>query len=260
MKKNVSMIFELLIILVLVGCTAPSETIANAVKATMDAQPTEIPTTTITLTPTQELTSTTVPTPSPTPDLRVVMVKPRDFVLEKADLPKTADYILPNELWSSPVTNEEIIQEKGIEEGNIYLSKTGRVTGWEQYFLRRNKGVGAEYPYEIGSIVVQYKTEEGAKYPFEEISKDPFVEKIDVPSKDLAFIKEETYTGKTNTFFEGYEVDEISLNLHHRNFLITVRILGYHDANQVSKDLAVDLAMKSVEKIDKVELFPSWVE
>jgi hypothetical protein len=261
MKKIVSVILGMFSILFFVSCAPSSEQIAKAVKATLDAKPTEIPTAAIILTPTTAPTSTIAPTPSPTPDTRVVMKKPREFVLEKADLPKAADYILPNELWSSPRTNEEVIQVRGNDEGNKYLSKTGRVTGWEQYFVRRNKGIGAEFPYVLGSVVIQFKTVDGAKYPIiEEDSKDPTKKIIEIPSGDLADILEKTFTGETNTFFEGREVDEIYLTVQHRNFLIVVDIQGFHDANQVSKELAIDLAMKIVEKIDNSELDPSWLE
>jgi hypothetical protein len=261
MKKIFSIILGFFYILLFVSCAPSSEQIANAVKATIDARPSEIPTAAIIITPTTSPTSTTVPIPSPTPDMRVVMEKPREFVLEKEDLPKAADYILPNDLWSSPRSNEEILQVRGIEKGNIYLAKTGRVTGWEQYFVRRNKGVGAEYPYELGSTVIQYKTAEGAKYTINEgASEDPTIKMIEVPSGGLADILETTFTGETNTFFEGREVDEIFLSVQHRNFLIQVDIMGFHDANQISKELAIDLAMKIVEKIDNAELFPNWLE
>jgi hypothetical protein len=236
------------------------------------SSPTSIPTSIPTFTPiptqtpyptyTPQATQTFTPQPTKTVpiDTRIVDDNPRNFILTKADLPKAADYIIPNELWSSPLTNDEVIQYLGVDEGTKYLKNSGRVTGWEAGLKRRSKGVGAEYPYELVFTIHQFKTIEGAKYPFLQILPDQGFQKISLPSEDLAMIHESTYEGEENTFFAGYTVDTLNLDVQHRNMLVEISLAGFEGTGQVTQDFAIDMAMKIISKIDEAELHPEWVE
>ncbi len=52
----------------------------------------------------------------------------------------------------------------------------------------------------------------------------------------------------------------MTLALAHRNFLIEINLFGDHGVNGVTKELAIDLAMKVVEKIENEELLETWTE
>ena len=266
MKKIVSVILGLLSILIFVSCAPSSEQIANAVKATIDAQPTEIPTAAIILTPTTAPTSTLVPTPSPTPDTRIAIAEPRKLVLTKADLPKEGDYITPNETWSSPSTNDEIIQWRGVDEGSKYLSKSGRVTGWQIGFMRRSKGVGAQYPMEIDGDVIQYKTAAGARFVLQDTldnnkTNSTDFKSFDLPNGDMAIVyKIPPFTSNPDASLAGTELEGYRVLIQHRNYVIDVTIFGIEGSNQVSRDFALEMAMKSIDKIDQADLSPSWPE
>jgi hypothetical protein len=263
MKKIISVILGLICILIFVSCAPSSEQIANAVKATIDAQPTEIPTAAIILTPTTAPTSTIVPTPSPIPDTRIAIAEPRKLVLTKADLPKEGDYIIPNETWSSPTTNNEIIQWRGTDEGSKYLSISGRVVGWSTGFLRRTKGVGAQYPIEIDGDVIQYKSAAGARFVLQDNldNNSTDYKSFDMPNGDMAIVyKIPPFTSNPDASLAGTELEGYEVLIQHRNYVIDVTIFGIEGSNQVSRDFAVEMAMKSIDKIDQADLYPSWPE
>jgi len=246
--------------LMLIGCTPSESAIETAIAETSVFQTSVAPTETYlppTFTP---LPPTDTPTPAPTPDTRVVIQKPKYLILTKDDLPKEGKYIIPNETWSSPRTNDEVIQERGVEEGNLYLSKTGRVGGWEIAYAKPTKGTGPQSPLEIDSTVIQYKTLDGPDFVIEEdLSEDSYTQ-IDVPTGGKAAYFEDTFTSTEGTFIGPLEVDAIYLDVAHRNFLIQIYLYGTHGANQISKELAIDLAMKVVEKIENEKLYENWIE
>lgn len=266
MKQIVSVILGMFSILIFVSCAPSSEQIANAVKTTLEAKPTEIPTAAVILTPTTVPTSTIAPTPSPTPDTRIAIAEPRKLVLTKADLPKEGDYIIPNELWSSPTTNDEIIQWRGEDEGSKYLSLSGRVVGWSIGFRRRTKGVGAQYPMEIDGDVIQYKSAEGARFVLQDHldnnkTNSTDYKSFDMPNGDMAIVyKIPPFTSNPDASLAGTELEGYKVLIQHRNYVIDVTIFGIEGSNQVSREFAVEIAMKSIEKIDQAELYPSWPE
>ncbi len=156
--------YALLFIVVLFGsgCQPSDTAIQTAMAQTQAANPTSTftpipPTETPTTTPTETPTIT----PSPTPDLRVIQLDPKDFLLQKSDLPLDAKYYLPNETWISPHHNEEIIGGWGVEEGRAYIAETGRIDGWWVAYKRGADTVIA--PEEIYDNVILYKTIAGAQ-------------------------------------------------------------------------------------------------
>ena len=172
--------YLLAMVIVLAACTpsAPSDqSIQTAIAQTEASQPKASETTTPTKTPepsststetraptttfTPEPTSTPTSTPSPTPDLRVIDADPKDFLLERSDLPEEARYYLPNAGWISPHRNSEVVSGWGVDEGREYLEKTGRIDGWWVWYKRGTITVIA--PEEIYDNIVIYQSIEGAQ-------------------------------------------------------------------------------------------------
>ncbi len=170
--------FLLIVVLFVSGCQ-PSETaIQTAIAQTQAANPTSTftpipPTETPTETPTVTPTETPTITPSPTPDLRVIQLDPKDFLLQKSDLPLDAKYYLPNELWIGPLHNEQIVSAWTVEKGREYLAETGRLDGWWIAFDRGSNTVIA--PQNMYDNVIMYKTAEGAQIVITKFD-DRFVE------------------------------------------------------------------------------------
>lgn len=170
MKKSIILVFSFMIIFGLIGCAPSDQAIQEALAKTQSAMPnntnqpdptatsTQEPSPTATLTPTS--TPTEVPTATPTPDLRVITIDSKEFLLAKDDLPVDAKYFLPNQTWISPHHNSEIISGWGNEEGLAYLDKTGRIDGW---WVAYKKGVNTvRAPQEAYHNIIQYRSAEGA--------------------------------------------------------------------------------------------------
>ena len=224
--------------------------------------PTSIPTQTPAPTSTPPPTPTFTPQPTPTVpvDTRIVDDKPRNFILTKYDLPKSADYIIPNSGWSSPYSNTEVSLELGGEEGKKFLSDSGRVTGWEEGFRRRSEGVGAKYPYELELQIHQFKTVDGAKYLLDQVIAEQGFHEFDFPTGDPALIDESTFEGGKFTYFAGHTVDSLSLAVQHRNMVVIIILFGFESSGEVTQEFAVEMMNKIISKIDKVELHQEWVE
>ena len=163
--KKISYSFALIYLLLsITSCTTSESAIQTAMANTQAAMPTSTdtpePTATFTLEPSPTNTNTPTVIPSPTPDLRVIIIDSKEFLLEKDDLPANAKYYLPNAGWISPHHNSEIISGWGKEEGLEYLERTGRIDGWFAYYKRGSSAVKA--PEEIYHNIIQYKTGEGA--------------------------------------------------------------------------------------------------
>jgi len=163
---KINFLAMILIACLLTACAPSQASIQTAMAQTQAAKPTSTftlipPTETPTETPTSTPTETPTITPSPTPDLQVIQLDPKDFLLQKSDLPLDAKYYLPNETWISPHHNEEIIGGWGVEKGRAYLAETGRIDGWWVIYKRSTDTVIA--PEQIYDNVVLYKTIAGAK-------------------------------------------------------------------------------------------------
>lgn len=166
MRKAENFVLALFSLFVFVGCAPSEQAIQEAIFETQMAMPTNTntaePTTTNTPepSPTPTSTPTEVPTLTPTPDLRVITIDSKEFLLTKKDLPPEANYYLPNAAWISPHHNYEVISGWGVEEGQIYLERTGRIDGWWVYYDRGTRTV--RVPEQIFHNIIQYKTAEGA--------------------------------------------------------------------------------------------------
>ena len=134
----------ILLITIVSACApkAPSDSvvqtaIAQTQSSNPTATPTEKPTNTVMPTNTQEPTNTSTPepsatftpepTPSPTPDIRIIVGRPEDYVLQPDDLPNK--FIL-RAGKSTPHENYEILSVRGKENGKAYLEASGRIGGW----------------------------------------------------------------------------------------------------------------------------------
>lgn len=125
--------------------------------------PTEGLTRTLESTLATSLPPTVQPSPTPTPDLRVIIGKPEDYILQKEDLPDK--YILKPG-WSTPHNNSEILSARGVNEGTAYLEATGRIGGWIVYYdLVESTTIAPEV---IESYLVMYDNVYGSK-----IAKSP---------------------------------------------------------------------------------------
>jgi hypothetical protein len=289
MKLRYILIF---IIAVLVSsCNPTKEVIQTAIAQTAVAQVSkEKPTvqsteTPIPFTPTiiTSIGNISIQTQTPTfelpKDTRVVLAKPVDLVLQKSDLPIEGKYYLPNQAWSSPITNDEIINEMGREVGSKYTSESGRVAGWFIGFAKPSLGIGSNYPFEIATSIIQYKTVEGSQntitkdlkedcfqenYGFSkansEVIKENRWEEITISSNDIALIKEKTVITSPDSLFNVGKADYLFLQVAHKNYLVQIWLVGVHGSGQNSKELASDLAMKTIEKIDVEETIPAWKE
>ena len=169
----------LFVLIFLIGCAnAPDETaIQTAIAQTQSAaqkqsRPTDTqqpsitpepsPTLTSTVTKTPEPTNTETPeptvTPTSTPDTRVIVGRPKDYILVQNDLPDK--YVLRLG-GSTPHNNSEILSARGIEEGKAYLAATKRVGGWIVWYqLASSTAIAPEW---IRSYIVMYEVPEGAR-------------------------------------------------------------------------------------------------
>jgi hypothetical protein len=227
---------------------------------TLTSKPTQTPDPTPTSTPRPTPTFTPQPTPTVPVDTRIVDDEPKKFILTKLDLPKSADYIIPNSGWSSPYSNTEVSIELGGEEGKKFLSDSGRVTGWEEGFRRRSKSVGETYPYELELLTHQFKTVDGAKYLMDQVIAEQGYHEFDFPSGDPSLIDESTFEGGKFTYFAGHTVDSLSLAVQHRNMVVILDLFGFEGTGEVTQEFAIEMMNKIISKIDKAELHQEWVE
>jgi hypothetical protein len=171
--------FLLLLVLLLPACVPSPSTLQTAIAQTQAANPTS---TFTPIPPTETLTKTPTETPkithSPTPDLLVLQLNLKDFLLKKSDLPLDANYYLFNRNSIYTIPNEEV------EIGGAYLAETGRIDGWIIFYERGSNNVVA--PESIYDEVILYKTTAGAqleitKYCDNLVTEEGFTEEINPP-------------------------------------------------------------------------------
>ena len=235
----ISIIAIIVINILLASCSPSQSMLQTAIAQTIEAVPTNTPIPpTLTLTPTS--TSTATITPSPTPDIRIYKVDPKDLLLSLSDLPTKGYYFLPNEYWTSPQRNSEILSGWGAEEGGKYINDIGRIDGWWVDYRRgSSKFVG---PLEIYNSVVMCQTNSGAyisitKYADHGIPE--FTEVIDPPL--VGDISRAFYLKKGNSI-------EYTLDFAYRNYRISIDLYGLE--SQVTLKFATDLANIIIEKLE----------
>lgn len=271
--KNI--LFVILLALLLVGCGTSESAVQTAIAETAAANPTNtytpIPsdtpsvtpsptftltpseTPTVTAPPTETETLTPEPTATPTPDLRVIAIEPKEFLLGSDDLPKEAKYYLPNSNWISPHHNTEIISGWGTEEGKAYLDETGRIDGWVASYKRGTSTVIA--PEEIYNNIIQYKTAEGAqivvtKYDLIKTNRAEGFHYVDRELEDFGDVyvlmerKIMQSNGKNRMWYQ--------VSFAYRNYVSTVR--GYGWESDIDYDYVEDIARTSLEKLKAAPL------
>jgi len=160
------LLISVLIVFIVVGCTPSPDIVERAYGETQTAivmlsTNTPVITSTPTETSTPNPTDTPEPTLTPTPDLRVVDGDPLDFILKPADLPRESQFYMPDPTWTGRHSNNEVIGGWGVDEGQEYLARTGRIDSWWVELLRGSQVLTA--PQNIYCNVVEYKTTEGAQ-------------------------------------------------------------------------------------------------
>ena len=180
---------------------------------------------------------------SPTPDKRLILVEPKELLLEKADLPPEAMYILPGPEWISPQHNSETISEWGVEKGSKFVEETGRVDGWWVIYLRSNKEVRA--PEQIKDSITMYKTIEGAQLVINTFYINRGLElgytELDNPIRigDISYAL--VYKGMQSNGKYGVEIE---IFFSYRNYVHVVGGLGGED----------DVTIGYVDEITKILL------
>jgi len=180
---------------------------------------------------------------SPTPDKRLILVEPKELLLEKADLPPEAMYILPGPEWISPQHNSETISEWGVEKGSKFVEETGRVDGWWVIYLRSNKEVRA--PEQIKDSITMYKTIEGAQLAINTFYINRGLElgytELDNPIRigDISYAL--VYKGMQSNGKYGVEIE---IFFSYRNYVHVVGGLGGED----------DVTIGYVDEITKILL------
>ena len=224
----------------------PTFVVASATPiSTTTNTPTSIPspTYTPTFTPTATLTLTS------TPDLRIITIDPKYFLLTSDDLPEDAQYYIPASNWMSPHHNSEIISGWGKEEGLEYLEKTGRIDGWIVYFYRGSNIVRA--PQEIFHNIIQYETIEGARITIDEYNQ--------VVKGDYNFVERDRTIGDVSLFMIYKEMQSSGeyavfyrVEIAYRNYVSIV--VGFGLENDVNYEYVEDIAEIALEKLKAAEL------
>jgi hypothetical protein len=247
---KILLLFSLVFI---VGCQPSAQAIQTAVAQTQAAIPTAtqtkiLPTNTPLPTDTPLPTATATLIPTATPDLRVIDMDPRKLLLQKKDLPPSGKYILPASSWTSPQTNAEVTSEWTVEQGEAYIAETGRIHGWWVDYLR--SASKAVIPQEIYSQVVLYSKSDGAQVVVTKYDDDYFENgyiEIDAPQ-----VGDVTRAFKKTVNEGGPDVVWLDLDFTHRNVYYNVELYGFE--NEVSMDLAVDIANKLLSNLKQLPL------
>lgn len=261
-----------LLLLVLVSCSsAPSEgAVQTAIAQTAALQPsptytpfltetpaptetsTPAPTSTQTPTPTETLTPTPTDAPTATPDLRIILIDAREFLLEKEDLPIESKYYLPGTAWISPHHNEEILTSWGIDEGRAYLEETGRIDGWWVYYKRGSNVIAA--PEEIFHNIIQYETALGAqitatKYNLAERAPEEgwvlLDDEVNLGDLSVVMVTKETQSNGKNRVW-------LRIETAYRNYLSVLQEYGWEE--EVRLEYLVEVQRMIVEKLAAAEL------
>jgi hypothetical protein len=146
--------------------TADTVTEVEIPTPTTTLTPTNTPTATLTSTVAPTNTPTTTPTTSPTPDLRVINLSPKEFILTPEDLPPEGLFYLPSSRYEGPVDIMFYINGWGELKSGEFIGKTGWLDGWWVTYLRGSEGTGA--PERIYNRVTMFQTASGAQASVQE--------------------------------------------------------------------------------------------
>jgi len=239
-KTSLISITILILSIYLVSCGASENQTEETAAQTESAIPTEtgavLPTSTIPPTRKPTLTS------SSTPDLRIIELDPKEFLLSEDDLPRHWKYYLPDLTWIGQNPNSEIISQW--EGGLDYLEKTGRIDGWWTAF--EHDPTSLRVPEQIYHNIIQYETIAGAQitvleYNNAETATYSYVER-DLELGDVyvvLFHKELQSNGKYRVW---YEIDTA-----YHNYVSIVWGYGWED--EVVFDYIEEIARIALEKL-----------
>jgi hypothetical protein len=175
-KSLLKKVFTLIFIFGLITACAPSpQLIQTAIAQTQAANPTSTftplpPTETSTLTPSETPTKTQTIIPSPTPDLLLLQLNLKDFLLQLSDIPQDAHYIsIYNSLSRTP--NEKVDSSLVID--------TGRLDGWNIWYSKDYSNGGWYVVLSDGLSL--YQTSVGAQLAVTKYSQNTLTEEINPP-------------------------------------------------------------------------------
>jgi hypothetical protein len=168
-----SRFYFLLFTFLVVSCSPPEVQVQTNSAQIQSASPTD---TTLINTPTASSTNTPLPqTPTAAPsrpssqtntptqesasDIRIIIGEPQEYLPGNEEM--SYRYWNPGvSSWDSPITNDEILDLLGEEEGIKYLEITDRILGHKRCFLRRTGNI--YLPEIICFRLIFYGTYEGA--------------------------------------------------------------------------------------------------
>lgn len=243
---------------VLLSACAPSEqSIQTAIAQTQVNQAAQTATLEksilLSQTPTPAVTNTPTPTITPTPDIQIIDTDPQKMLCLVEDMPKDGSYFLPRE-WMGINTNTEVIGARGKEEGNEYVNKTGRVTGWWAVYQLSNRS--KLLPYQIMCGTYLFKTNAGSDLA-QDLYNDPAYNQ-----KEVNWIKVDTLLniGDKSAIYINRKIDNAGrmntmyqLNYSYRNMNGTVVIYGFKE-EEVSIEIAKEIAQKMMDRIKQLPL------
>jgi hypothetical protein len=232
--------------------TADTFTKVEISTPTITVTPTNTPTTafTPTIPPTQ--TPTKTPTTSPTPDLRVIDLSPKEFILGPEDLPAEGLFYFPSSKYDGPVDLLFYINGWGEIKTGEFVGRTGWLDGWWVTYLRGSEGTGA--PERIYNRITKFQTASGAQASVQEYN--PAV----TPWKDeeWSVVNKEMDLGDTNITILRTEPLDLTKELawyrivySYRNFEVIVEVKDW--SNFINHDF-VEAAAKAV--LAKLESAP----
>lgn len=256
--KKVLCILALTVILA--GCAPSPEAIEKALAQTQTAialLSTNTPTITNTPTETSTPTPTNTPEPTftPTPDLRIIDGDPYDFALTRDDLPKESQYFLPDSSWTGRHSNNEVIGGWGVDEGQEYLKRTGRIDGWWVELYRGSEILKA--PQNFYCNVVEYETTEGAQISLLDYNVIAYPDRASVEYLLAKEVFPELGDTRIAYYYE-YMADsgekEIYYNIESTYYNFLVSCFGWGRKVEVEPDFVANVVKKIIDKMKAAPL------
>jgi hypothetical protein len=187
---------------------------------------------------------------TPTPDLRVIDMDPRNFLLEKTELPIEPNYYIPGSNWMSPHRNYEVINELGEEFGGDYIDQTGRLDGWVVTYRKGLSRVLA--PIEIYHNIIKYKDSQGALLAVREFNlgiRDSSFNYLD-SGEELGDLTVVLLAEEVNAF--GEVILTYRIETAYRNFVSIIMMVGEKD--EIQYEFVENIAYKIINLLEDAPL------
>jgi hypothetical protein len=227
------------------GTPAPPDPTATQTPAPTD---TAVPSPTKSPAPSETPTATASPTA--TPDLRVIELDSKNFLLQSSDLPAASQYYLPNSNRISPHLNTEILSGWGEQEGREYLELTGRIEGWWVWYDRGSQAVRA--PENIYHNIIRYETAEGARRAVTDFSISSRNSEYNVVEIAMGFVDVYDAAIRKETQSNGNNKVWLYISFAYRNYVSTIGGWGWED--EVKTEYLVEIARLSLAKLEAAPL------